>query len=343
MVQAQAGVQQTGGQRRLLGLLAPVFALQIGKHAAHFPAGQHVLDLEALAAAGRAGQTGDAVRRPLHDAVEPVRRVALHDERAVRTARRAVIHGQPLPVLDPPAGQVFQRQRVQHKVAPFERIAPEQAGKPPAARKPRKILLHIALSGHEQLHCQRSARRFARHIILQVGDQLFILAVKHSCVSQYHAVLLKRIQPAPRKQLQHRDIGPLRALQAQRDGLLGLAQLTALLRRQLLLQTALRGLGELVLKFLARHDQTEHIFHLARGAEPLMVGIKIVQPQIEPDKQVAHERPLAVIARAGRQIDRTDILRLHRVASFTVSGWSEPASWSPGSRRRRNTSACLCY
>ena len=71
-----------------------------------------------------------------------------------------------------------------------------------------------------------------------------------------------------------------------------------------------------MLEFLARHDQAEHIFHLARRSQPLVVRIKVIQPQIEPDEQIAHERPLAVVACAGRQIDRPDLLRLHRTSSF---------------------------
>ena len=319
MVKAQVGVQQAGCKRRLPGALAPALPFQIGEYAALFLPCKQVLDLEAFAAARPAGQAEHTGQLLLHHAVQPPRGVPLHDERAVRTAHCAVKNRHPLAVRDRPARKVFQRQRVQHKLAPRKRFALKQAGKPSLTGEPCQILLHIAALRHKQLYRQRSARAFAGHVVLQVGEQLFILAVEHRRIRQYDAVLLERIQPASLEQVQQRDIRIARASQPQGDRRLRLSKLDAFLRFQLLLQPHLGGFGQLVLKFLARHDQPEHIFHLARRAEPLMVRIEIVQPQVEPDEQVAHQRPLAVIACAGRQIDRPDLLRPHCVpSSFTA-------------------------
>ena len=316
MVKAQIGVQQAGRERGLPGARAPVLPFQIGEHAALPVPRQQVLDLEQLTAARPAGQAEYAGQALLHHAVQPPRNLPLHDERAVWAARRPVEHRQSLPARDRPTGKVFQRQRLQHKLAPRQRVRLEQAGKPPLPGESRQILLHIAALRQEKLHRQRDTRAFAGHIVLQVGEQLFIFAVEHSRVRQYHAVLLERIQTAALEQTQQRDIRSALAPQPQGDRRLRLPNLSALLRLQFLLQPHLGGSGELVLELLARHHQPEHVFHLARWAEPLMVRVKIVQPQVEPHEQVAHQRPLAVIPRAGRQVDRPDFLRPHRVSSF---------------------------
>ena len=157
-------------------------------------------------------------------------------------------------------------------------------------------LLHIAATRQKQLHSQCRTQGFVCHIILQIRQQLFIFAVKYNSVSQYHTPLYKRIHPKPFKQLEQRHFGVIGIFKPSRNGLPYLFYLFGLLWTYLVTQTTLCRFGQLIFKFLARHDRSKHIFHLTGRPQPLMMHIIKIQGYIQPHKQITQQFPLGLIS-----------------------------------------------
>ena len=312
VVQAQAGPGQVGGQGRVGRPLGPVLAVQPRKDAAAPAAGHQVLDLEFFARARRPRQQDGAALGPGHRRVQAAGRLLLDQQRRFGLVLFPVPQPQLRPAGDGAGGQVFAHHVPQHKAALGQLFGLEQPQKAALPGKARQALLGLFPRLQEQLDGQGRVGGAAGHVVLQIGEELFILAVHHRQVGQHHAAEGEVVQIEAHEQFQQRQ-RLVRAAHPRRQRRLDRVQLRLLARVQLAVQPALGGPRQVMLKLFPRDHQPQHVFQLAVGPQPLVAAVVLVQQQVHPGGQVLQQLALRLVSGVGpARLDGPQFFPLHR-------------------------------
>ena len=282
------------------------------KDAAAPAAGHQVLDLEFFARARRPRQQDGAALGPGHRRVQAAGRLLLDQQRRFGLVLFPVPQPQLRPAGDGAGGQVFAHHVPQHKAALGQLFGLEQPQKAALPGKARQALLGLFPRLQEQLDGQGRVGGAAGHVVLQIGEELFILAVHHRQVGQHHAAEGEVVQIKAHKQFQQRQ-RLVRAAHPRRQRRLDRVQLRLLARVQLAVQPALGGPRQVMLKLFPRDHQPQHVFQLAVGPQPLVAAVVLVQQQVHPGGQVLQQLALRLVSGVGpARLDGPQFFPLHR-------------------------------
>ena len=174
----------------------------------------------------------------------------------------------------------FLNEMIQAELSPRPSFAVEKAAEKALARKSRQIGGDDLPRLREKLADKLELRQTACDVVLQVGDDFFVLFIKLQYESHGDAAELEVVQAEAPGQLKQRKLRYIAAPDSVFQQQFGISDFLGLFLRYRRECRNLRPLGQVVLKLLARYHKAQHVGQVVFGSDPCVVFVKQVNAQV---------------------------------------------------------------